>query len=264
MEICYEVTNTNTNSIYIPINVCIEGYNKYDLCAYINSGCSVCFKKISLFPEFMWKRAKNYLQVRIVDNSVMSHNEAIEGLSIELGGVQCIIPVLWATNQPSHDMIIGNNFQRLYSLCTQTINHIIFTINGHSIPIEKLSKAYTHQKIELTRSQRGEKVTPAQREVALTISLLELSIKEYIIEQQKKLCKELYSDNPLKFWDKDKTFVKITLINPNTIIQVKQMVYTHKGVQEFNKQIEELLDKGLIRNSKSPHTSPAFMVRNHA
>ena len=42
------------------------------------------------------------------------------------------------------------------------------------------------------------------------------------------------------------------------------MVYTHQDIQEFNKQIKELLDKGLIRNSKSPHTSPPFMVRNHA
>ena len=40
---------------------------------------------------------------------------------------------------------------------------------------------------------------PAQREIALTILLFELSIKEQIIKQQKKLCKELYSDNPLKF-----------------------------------------------------------------
>ena len=119
MEICYEATNTNPNSIYIPIKVCLEGYNKYELCAHIDSRCSVCFGKRTLFPEFMWKRAKNLLQVRIADNSV--HNEAIEGLSIELGGVQCIILVLWATDQPSHDMIIENNFQRLYSPCTQTI-----------------------------------------------------------------------------------------------------------------------------------------------
>ena len=47
---------------------------------------------------------------------------------------------------------------------------------------------------------------PAQREVALTMSLLELSVKEQIVEQQEKLCKELYFDNPPKFWDKDKTF----------------------------------------------------------
>ena len=48
------------------------------------------------------------------------------------------------TNQPSQDMIIGNNFQRLYSLHTQNINQIIFTINGHSALIDKLNKVYTH------------------------------------------------------------------------------------------------------------------------
>ena len=67
----------------------------------------------------------------------------------------------------------------------------------------------------------------AQCEVPLIISLLELSIKEQIIEQQDKLCKEFYSNNPLKFLDKEKTFTQITLLNLNTIIQVKQMVYTH-------------------------------------
>ena len=65
-----------------------------------------------------------------------------------------------------------------------------------------------------------------------------------IAEQQEELCKELYSDNPLKFWDKDKAFAKITLLYPKTIIWVKQMVYTHQDIQEFDKQIKELLDKG--------------------
>ena len=68
---------------------------------------------------------------------------------------------------------------------------MIFTI-GHSVPIEKLSKAYTHQKIESIRSQRGEKVMHTQREIALIILLLELSIKEQITKQQEQLCKELY------------------------------------------------------------------------
>ena len=42
------------------------------------------------------------------------------------------------------------------------------------------------------------------------------------------------------------------------------MVYTHQNIQKFNKQIKELLNKRLIRNSKSSQTSLAFMVRNHA
>ena len=122
MEICYEATNKNPNSSYIPINVCLETYNKYELCAYKGSGCSICLGKRSLFPEFIWKRGKCPSQVRMTNNSIMSHNEAIEGLSIELGGVQCITPVLWAADQPSHDMIIENNFQKSYCPCTQAIN----------------------------------------------------------------------------------------------------------------------------------------------
>ena len=98
------------------------------------------------------KKAKKPLQVRIADNSIMSHNETIEALNIEIGRVQCFIPVLWATNQPSHDMIIANKFQRLYSPCTQTRSQIIFIINGHPIPIDKLKKAYTHQRVEFTRN----------------------------------------------------------------------------------------------------------------
>ena len=86
MEICYEATNINPNSIYIPIKICLEGYNPYELTAYIDSSCSMCFGNRSLFSEFMLKKAKNPLQVRIADNSIMSHNKAIEGLNIEIGG----------------------------------------------------------------------------------------------------------------------------------------------------------------------------------
>ena len=41
-------------------------------------------------------------------------------------------------------------------------------------------------------------------------------------------------------------------------------MYTYQDIQEFDKQIKELLDRRLIRNSKSLHTSPTFTVRNHA
>jgi len=58
----------------------------------------------------------------IADNSIISHKEAIEGLLIEIRGVRCIIPILWAIDKPSDDMIIGGNFQRLYSPYTQIIN----------------------------------------------------------------------------------------------------------------------------------------------
>ena len=58
MEIYYEVTNTNLNGIYIPINVCLNGYNKYELCAYIDSGCSLYFGKDHYFLSLCGKELK--------------------------------------------------------------------------------------------------------------------------------------------------------------------------------------------------------------
>ena len=72
--------------------------------------------------------------------------------------------------------------------------------------------------IEFKRNHRSEKVIHTQSEISLTISLLEMSIKECIAKQQEPLCKELHYNNPLKFWDNDKAFAKITLLNNKIII----------------------------------------------
>ena len=50
LENCLEITGTNPNSIYISVEICLKEYNEYSLCAYIDSGCSVCFGKRTLFP----------------------------------------------------------------------------------------------------------------------------------------------------------------------------------------------------------------------
>ena len=49
VEIYYEAINTNPNSIYIPIKICLEGCSQYELTGYIDSGCSIAFGKRSLF-----------------------------------------------------------------------------------------------------------------------------------------------------------------------------------------------------------------------
>ena len=41
------------------------------------------------------------------------------------------------------------------------------------------------------------------------------------------------------------------------------MVYTYNDIDRFRKEIEDLKRKGLIRDSKSLHSCPAFIVRNH-
>ena len=42
------------------------------------------------------------------------------------------------------------------------------------------------------------------------------------------------------------------------------MIYSQEDIEDFKIQINELIQMNLIRESKSSHSSPAFMVRKHS
>ena len=54
------------------------------------------------------------------------------------------------------------------------------------------------------------------------------------------------------------------MIDPDKIIRVRPMIYSQEDIENFKIKINELMQMKLIRESKSPHTSPAFMVRKHS
>ena len=56
----------------------------------------------------------------------------------------------------------------------------------------------------------------------------------------------------------------IKLHNPKDICRVKPMKYSPQDVEEFSKQIKELLEMKVIVPSKSAHMSPSFLVENEA
>ena len=54
------------------------------------------------------------------------------------------------------------------------------------------------------------------------------------------------------------------MINPGKIIKVRLMIYSQEDIEDFKIQINELIQMNLIRESKSPHSSHAFMVGKHS
>jgi len=68
----------------------------------------------------------------------------------------------------------------------------------------------------------------------------------------------------MKHWDKNSIVCKINIINPDYIIKSGPIEATPKDIEEFKMHIEELLKLKAIRESRSPHRSAAFIVRNHA
>ena len=42
------------------------------------------------------------------------------------------------------------------------------------------------------------------------------------------------------------------------------MIYSQEDIKDFKIQINELMQMNLIKESKIPHSSPAFMIRKHS
>nr|ABA99372.1 retrotransposon protein, putative, Ty3-gypsy subclass [Oryza sativa Japonica Group] len=75
---------------------------------------------------------------------------------------------------------------------------------------------------------------------------------------------QIIGEIPMKYWEKNAIECKINIINPEYIIKTSPIEATPKDIEEFKMHIEELLKLGAIRESRSPHRSAAFIVRNHA
>nr|CAE02744.2 OSJNBa0006B20.7 [Oryza sativa Japonica Group]CAH67571.1 H0315A08.1 [Oryza sativa] len=75
---------------------------------------------------------------------------------------------------------------------------------------------------------------------------------------------QIIGEIPIKYWGKNAIECKINIINPEYIIKTSPIEATPKDIEEFKMHIEELLKLGAIRESRSPHRSAAFIVRNHA
>ena len=75
---------------------------------------------------------------------------------------------------------------------------------------------------------------------------------------------EVCSEDPFDIKNTNNLLIEIKLRDPNKEIRVNyKMTYTEHDVNEFKEETKVLLSKGLIRESYSPHSSPAFYVNNH-
>jgi hypothetical protein len=67
----------------------------------------------------------------------------------------------------------------------------------------------------------------------------------------------------MKFWDRNFITCKLNIINLDYVIKACPIECTPKDIEDFKMHIEELLKLRTIRESRSPHRSVGFIVRNH-
>lgn len=152
------------------------------------------------------------------------------------------------------DLLLGKNFLLQFHSVMQTKQSLTFvTPCLHSVRCARLLTAYAHHDVRF-QAKRGSLVYYSHATENDT------SQYQALFEQAKRT----FTEDPLAFWERDKAFAKLNPIDPTKIIRVRPMRYTAEDREEFAKQISDLLKQRLIRPSISPHSSPAFLVRNHA
>lgn len=172
------------------------------------------------------------------------------------------------------------------------MDYITLRNNNRTIKIPKVRKAYSwHRpdflsKLRIPRKRGGNRKnenskikqddlpkvnTTPNKENEESQENLNLEQMFMIEDKVRQILKEISSLNPLdsritccNLFKRSRLEAEIKLKDEKKVIRVKPMIYTSQDKIEFNKQIMELLELDLIRPSKSPHSSPAFLVENHA
>ena len=278
-----KASRTHVNSIYIRGTLSFSGYRKYNVDCYVDTGASMCLANKHIIPPNFWVKAKVPIYAKLTDDTIHELNIVAEQINILIQDKIFTIPTLYQTTS-RYDILLGNNFCRLYEPFAQWGRIIIFHHEGQTAVCPKITKAYhqgkpsfleskaygSHtkppdpenivQNLDFDQKTLGEsvclKLTSPQDD--LLLSLMNLSTIE---TKLKAVC----SNNPLDCRISKQMFrASIRLKDPNTKIKVPPIQYTKDDRDEFAKQIQELLDANLIIPSKSPHFSPAFLVNKHS
>jgi len=65
------------------------------------------------------------------------------------------------------------------------------------------------------------------------LSLTQKALEFYLEDEVKALLQANFDDNPLKYWDKDKSYADIQLKDTHSIVRVQLMRYNQIDEQEF-------------------------------
>lgn len=217
--------------------------------AYLDTGATLCFgqKKISK----NWERLSKPKEIVVADKSTHQIWFVIKDIRIVIEGFEFVIPTIYL-HDSGLDLIIGNNFLKLYAPFIQNVE----TVSLKWKDFKKQEKMVTTRIIT-----KNEILQMISENLKALRSVWEQGRFFSLEEKLEEVC----SEDPLDIHkNTNQELVEIRLKNPNEEVNVPNRIpYTIKDIEEFRKECKELLEKGLIRPSSSPHSAPAFYVENH-
>ncbi|AAP78924.1 putative multifunctional pol protein [Cestrum yellow leaf curling virus] len=243
----------NPNATFITVKI-----NDVFINAYVDTGATICLADPKI--KLKWVKMEKPIKISIADKSVQEIWHRAEMVEIWIRNYKFVAATV-CQKSSGMDFVIGNNFLRLYQPFIQGLNYIKLRapldkdINQPSkmiyIPVTTPSKILQFAILEKLQDilfelhvQENSK-TPLELKVSSTLE-------------------EVCDENPLDVKNTNTELVKIELINPEKEVNVPNNIpYSLRDINEFSQECADLVRKGIIEESKSPHSAPAFYVENH-
>nr|QIZ03255.1 putative reverse transcriptase [Blueberry red ringspot virus]QIZ03263.1 putative reverse transcriptase [Blueberry red ringspot virus]QIZ03271.1 putative reverse transcriptase [Blueberry red ringspot virus]QIZ03279.1 putative reverse transcriptase [Blueberry red ringspot virus]QIZ03295.1 putative reverse transcriptase [Blueberry red ringspot virus] len=240
-----KIVQMNQNNTFIKITI-----SQKTILAYIDTGASLCLLPEYNLPKLLWKELKKPITIRVADKRELQITKVALMITILIEKRKFLVPTIYQFDS-GVPMIIGNNFLRLYYPFCQYLSYITLRCPKMINQKQEVIKIPIHHSSQLIKAKL----------LNLVINIEE----QLLMEQVNKILQERFSLDLLGEKNKNKELIEIKLKDPNAEIFVPNNIpYTQRDIEEFKEDMEDLINKGLIRPSKSPHSAPAFYVENHS
>ncbi|KAL6205373.1 hypothetical protein ACLB2K_022633 [Fragaria x ananassa] len=125
------------------------------------------------------------------------------------------------------------------------------------------SESETNSEYQISDNESSDREEEYIREHNLKVYARKAEQKKIpTLTEIENLLKPVISEDPQLYWERDPVYCQLKMHVANTICHVKAIPhYREEDRKEMESQIQEILEKKLIRHSNSPYHAPTFLVR---
>ena len=238
--------------------------------AIIDTGASRCFITQEVFPPDFWEETEE-LKVGGIGGATETTKFRLKRGSIKFNKETFYLPETFVVplkmaGTADINMVVGMSF--IHSMrggIRIEGNTVTFYKKADSVEAMSLAscKIMTTENVldepeeaEQDELQECEYLAHIQEEEEPTIKIN--GIFQPIIKRLTEV--QVFGDNPIALWERNQIKCKLEIINPDLIIKEKPIQPTPEEARFTAEEITNLLKKGLIQESSSPHRTPAMVV----